>query len=84
MGTKGIDIFLEWDVSIVKFKLIAHVVPGVSMELCGGTHVSNTSELRGFKIMSQQGRASGVRRIEAVAGEAFIDYISNETFMLCS
>ncbi|GAB2267785.1 hypothetical protein Dimus_002762 [Dionaea muscipula] len=62
-------------------------VPGVSMELCGGTHVISTSELRGFKIISEQAVASGIRRIEAVAGEAFVDYVSaRDNYMksLCS
>ena len=53
-------------------------VPGVSMELCGGTHVGSTSDLGNFKIISESGVASGIRRIEAIAGPALIDHLNEK------
>ena len=53
-----------------------------SKEFCGGTHVKNTGNIMLFKIISESGVAAGVRRIDALTGQAVLDYYANIENML--
>jgi alanyl-tRNA synthetase len=57
---------------------------GTSIELCGGTHVKNTSEIWRFKIKSESAVASGIRRIEAITGKAVQDFYESQEATLNS
>ena len=62
------------DVRVIQF--------GNSIELCGGCHVSNTSDISVFKITTETAVAAGIRRIEAITGETAINYFKEKEALL--
>ncbi len=57
-------------------------IGGYSKELCGGTHVKNTGQIGAFRIISESGVASGVRRIEARTGQGILELLKADENLL--
>ncbi len=56
--------------------------PHFSVELCGGTHVRRTGDIGALKVIGESAVAAGVRRIEAVAGQAFLDWAEEQEALI--
>jgi alanyl-tRNA synthetase len=69
-------------VRVVQVGGTAGAFDGYSMELCGGTHVRSTSEIGFFKIKGEGAVAAGIRRVEAVCGEAAKAFLAEESSRL--
>jgi alanyl-tRNA synthetase len=68
-----------------KYDTEVHVVSigeTFSIELCGGTHITHTGDIGFFKIISEEGIAAGIRRIEAVTGQTALRWVQNNEALL--
>ena len=72
MKTGAMAIFEERYGDVVR---VVKIGEGVSMELCGGTHVHHTGDIAFFKIVNEEAVAANVRRIEALTGKAAVLYV---------
>jgi alanyl-tRNA synthetase len=65
-------------VRVVQIGGVPNELNGYSMELCGGTHVRTTGDIGSFRILSEGAIAAGIRRIEAIAGDAVQEWAKAE------